>query len=626
MLRPDNMTKYPDVDLKLGIKSSLPSVKATLGLVMMMWRASDSPAEVAYSKATGDSIEISDELGAKLVERYSPVYSKVGISDEQFLLRVNDNQVFKSQIESLIVAFELIWRVAKVKFDGNMAANFERTGRKRYPKTLKFTKNMDIIDSLLSSDDEEYARVLLSWVGFNITSRVELETTLLQLLVNLSEEAVYKLADGDRDIIFNMSSVYVRLLNGNDAVDINGTKEAKGPLRILKSALLDRMNPYLSYSNDGGVTIAPSKEESLREYQKRVDAYLGLSNTKYVLSTNDIEPALTYVAETMGPYDETTEPPRVTGGRNVLLYGVPGAGKSYTIGEQYCNDEARMERLVFHPDYTYSDFVGQILPNVTEGNVSYEFKEGPFTRLLKRAYDNPGEEYFLIIEEINRGNAPAIFGEVFQLLDRDDDGKSEYGISNADIARTVYGDESRKVRIPSNMSIVGTMNTSDQNVFTLDTAFQRRWNMRMIENDLNKVAYAEEKILDTEVTWRRFNTVMNDIILKKNVRVTSSEDKRLGAFFVRQSDLRFDPKENDAGATDDEKRIAMLQNSRFPEKVLKYLWDDAFKFSREDVFETTQYISLENVVQKFRQSHDNGRFAVFKEEVVAALLSADDEN
>jgi 5-methylcytosine-specific restriction endonuclease McrBC GTP-binding regulatory subunit McrB len=196
-------------------------------------------------------------------------------------------------------------------------------------------------------------------------------------------------------------------------------------------------------------------------------------------------------------------PPRLTNGKNVLLYGVPGSGKSHTINEDYCNDENRMERLVFHPDYTYSHFVGQILPSVTEGNVINSFTPGPFTRLLKKAYDNPGEDYYLIVEEINRGNAPAIFGEVFQLLDRIDSGESEYGISNAYIAGIVYGDESRKVRIPSNMSIIGTMNTSDQNVFTLDTAFQRRWNMRMIENDLTRVPYADNPILDTIPNYQR---------------------------------------------------------------------------------------------------------------------------
>ncbi len=316
---------------------------------------------------------------------------------------------------------------------------------------------------------------------------------------------------------------------------------------------------------------------------------------------------------------------RASGGKNVILYGVPGAGKSHTIGEQYCNDESRMERLVFHPDYTYSDFVGQILPNVSEGNVSYEFTPGPFTRLLKKAYDNPEQEYYLIVEEINRGNAPAIFGEVFQLLDRLDSGESEYGISNADIARIVYGDETGKVRIPSNMSIIGTMNTSDQNVFTLDTAFQRRWSMRMIENDLSKVGFADMPILDTHVTWRRFNTVMNDIILKKNVRVTSSEDKRLGAFFVRESDLRYDDREKRDTTTPDERRRATMQNNKFPEKILKYLWDDAFKFSREDIFETSQYISLEDVVRGFRVGSRDERFEVFKEEIREALLSADSE-
>jgi hypothetical protein len=133
---------------------------------------------------------------------------------------------------------------------------------------------------------------------------------------------------------------------------------------------------------------------------------------------------------------------RLTTGCNVLLYGVPGSGKSWTIEHEYCKPGSVVERLVFHPDYTYSDFVGQILPAVAEdGQVSYKFTPGPFTNILRESYNNPGKEYILIIEEINRGNAPAIFGEVFQLLDRkvemrdiDDDGypigTSEYGITN----------------------------------------------------------------------------------------------------------------------------------------------------------------------------------------------------
>lgn len=313
---------------------------------------------------------------------------------------------------------------------------------------------------------------------------------------------------------------------------------------------------------------------------------------------------------------------RLTTGCNVLLYGVPGSGKSYTIEHEYCRPTSRVERLVFHPDYTYSDFIGQILPAVDEnGQVSYKFTAGPFTNILKESYKNPATEYILIIEEINRGNAPAIFGEVFQLLDRkveyrevDDDGfpigTSEYGITNANIAKIVYGDEKHKVRIPSNLSIIGTMNTSDQNVFTLDTAFQRRWDMRLIENNFENVdpSLADATILDTSVTWKDFCTEINKIVVGNGARMTSAEDKRLGAYFVHLRDLKFDErmgdladgeydslrkKESHKQLTDTEKarlaevRDAMKQNRKFPEKVIKYLWDDAFKFNREIMFETT---------------------------------------
>lgn len=226
-------------------------------------------------------------------------------------------------------------------------------------------------------------------------------------------------------------------------------------------------------------------------------------------------------------------------GTNVLLYGVPGSGKSWTIEHEYCKKNSHVERLVFHPDYTYSDFIGQILPAVdANGQVSYKFTPGPFTNILEQAYKHPQEEYILVIEEINRGNAPAIFGEVFQLLDRkveksdiNDDGypigTSEYGITNANIAKIVYGDSEHKVRIPSNLAIIGTMNTSDQNVFTLDTAFQRRWQMRLIENNFETVdrKLAEAEILDTGITWEVFCTEINDIIVGNNVRMTLSRVK-----------------------------------------------------------------------------------------------------
>ena len=634
MLRPDNMVKYPEVDLKLGIKSSLPSVKATLGLLMMFWKASNNPDELAYSKAAGNSIEVSDDLGARLIEKYSPIYSSVGISDEQFLERVNDNQLFKSQLESLIVAFELIWRVAKIKFDNDMPASSERTGGRRYPKTLLFTKNMDILDAVLSSDDEQYSKVLLSWIGFNITVESKFEATLLQLLVYISEEAVYKLADGEQDIIFNMNSVYLKLLEEQDsAVDINDSKEAKGSLRILKSALSDKLNPFLTYSNANGVAIKDGLEDKLRAYQKRVDAYLSLSNTKYVLEPEIVDTENLYTQEGLNEYAH--EVARETGGRNILLYGVPGSGKSYTIETNYCNDFSLMERVVFHPDYMNTDFVGQILPTVKgegdEKEITYDFTPGPFTRVLKKAINDPGKHYYLVIEEINRGNAPAIFGEIFQLLDRESDGTRSYKITNYNIASEVFGNKETPVFIPSNLSILATMNTADQNVFTLDTAFQRRWDMKMIENDVTKAEHAKTKILDTTVTWEKFNTVVNEQIITSGATTLSSEDKRLGSYFVTEDVLKYFTMETDKNEIAEkynidlengqelERKIKDL-NSRFGDKVIKYLWDDVFKFSRDDLFEST-YKSLEKVLYDFNRYDGDRRFDIFKQDIKDNLFS-----
>lgn len=475
----------------------------------------------------------------------------------------------------------------------------------------------------------------------------ECEKTLTYLFTALSEGAVFKLVDGTRDVIFNQNSIYKKILETSQAVDINGDKEAKGALRILKSLLSDEMNPYLQYSG-GSVTATTDISERLEEYQKRVDILLQLSATK-VIGLEDLQSQNTGIQLT------DLEERRVSSGSNVLLYGVPGSGKSWTIEHEYCKKGTNVERLVFHPDYTYSDFIGQILPNVDEeGQVSYKFTPGPFTNILHDAYNNPEKEYILIIEEINRGNAPAIFGEVFQLLDRktelreaDDDGypigTSEYGITNANIAKIVYGDARHKVRIPSNLSIIGTMNTSDQNVFTLDTAFQRRWEMRLIENNFEHVdrSLADAEILDTGVTWQTFCTEINNIIVGNNARMTSAEDKRLGAYFVHLKDLMYNDemgnlsdgeydalrkKEQSGTITETEKdrlyaiRSAMKQNRKFPEKVIKYLWDDAFKFNREIVFETTTYQSLEQVIRVFMYAEKINRFSMFKENVRNAFI------
>lgn len=351
---------------------------------------------------------------------------------------------------------------------------------------------------------------------------------------------------------------------------------------------------------------------------------------------------------------------RVKGGTNILLYGVPGSGKSWTIEHEYCSEDSIVERLVFHPDYTNADFVGQILPVVDEDKqVTYEFTPGPFTTILCNAYRNPIRKYILIIEEVNRGNAPAIFGEVFQLLDRKVElqegsdgfpvGTSEFGITHKYMAEFVYGNPEHKVRIPSNLSIIGTMNTSDQNVFTLDTAFQRRWQMRLVENNFDNVrlSLANAEILDTGVTWKRFCETVNTIIIGNKAKMASAEDKRLGVYFVHENNLVFDQRalpsdgyvtllveynallgaERLGSITAEQKsrlrdiREAVMNNRLFPEKVIKYLWDDAFKFNSEALFDVDMD-NLEKVIRTFVYSKGQDRFKIFKQSVWDTLYTA----
>jgi hypothetical protein len=287
-------------------------------------------------------------------------------------------------------------------------------------------------------------------------------------------------------------------------------------------------------------------------------------------------------------------------GTNILYYGVPGSGKSYAISK-ICSDENVMERVVFHPDYSYADFIGQIMPRLNKENkLEYVFTPGPFTRILGKAYHDPDTMYYLVIEEINRGNAPAIFGEIFQLLDRKDaqkypgeEGESEYGISNYDIAREVYdGDPEHPVRIPRNLTILATMNTSDQNVFTLDTAFQRRWDMRHVPNKFND-QHAKDMIERSDISWGAFAVVINELIIEVNADMTGAGDKSLGAYFAKVNELKADI---------------------FPEKVLKYLWDDAFRMDKQVVFDK-HMTSLEKMLESYQNASGDPLKAVLKSDV-----------
>ena len=363
--------------------------------------------------------------------------------------------------------------------------------------------------------------------------------------------------------------------------------------------------------------------------------------------------------------------------RQRIFFGAPGTGKSYSLNEEakslVSNKSNHIERVTFHPDYTYANFVGSYKPimkqsdiecldddskkvlsvlnnrtittqekydvlyesfkstdgltrlpiilglyfddsfetkkedgtkasnnNSVERNhgrairkyvqllseesykekIAYEYVPGPFIRLLVKALQNPADPYVLIVEEINRANVAAVFGDVFQLLDRNNDGESEYSITTtadmrAYLQRELGQDKDvTTIKIPSNMFIWATMNSADQGVYPMDTAFKRRWDFSYYgiddeETKLSDVAIKPQFTLGQSsklIAWNSLRKAINDELSTDTYN--TNEDKLMGPFFLKEEAFKDNTSFNEA----------------FKNKVLMYLFDDVVKQKRRSFF------------------------------------------
>lgn len=291
--------------------------------------------------------------------------------------------------------------------------------------------------------------------------------------------------------------------------------------------------------------------------------------------------------------------------RNRIIFGAPGTGKSYYINEEkqkLLSSGGDFERVTFHSDYSYANFVGTYKPvpfkkRNGEESISYEYVPGPFMRMyveaLKNSRTNNIKPYLLIVEEINRANAATVFGEVFQLLDRDENNVSEYSIEPSEDVKKYLSDELgvciediTSLRIPDNMFIWATMNSADQGVFPLDTAFKRRWDFEYLDTDNEEMEIAGTYVLlgsgesERMVEWNALRKEINRALSDLKI----NEDKLLGTFFVNKHIVV--PSEGD-------KINAKTFKKVFKNKVLMYLFEDAAKQKTSSLFSgcenTTRY-------------------------------------
>ncbi|GEO07023.1 hypothetical protein AAE02nite_46870 [Adhaeribacter aerolatus] len=311
-----------------------------------------------------------------------------------------------------------------------------------------------------------------------------------------------------------------------------------------------------------------------------------------------------------------------------ILFGSPGTGKSFKIEKKIIpeileiREKTNIIKTVFHPEYTYGDFVGKLVPHTKAGKVEYNFYPGHFLKALSQAYKNildavkngkseyEADRVAFVIDEINRGNSAAIFGTVFQLLDRSPDGWSSYSINITELEilailkligvkfkgladnkfeykfpgeahevqdYLVFQNrvdclkldlEYHRISLPPNLSLIASMNTSDNSIYFMDNAFKRRWDWEFInvEED-NQRGFVQNRVINidgAEFNWADFVDNLNFFIRSKYREVRKIEDKQIGYFFINED---------------------KVTEEHIKNKLLFFIWDSVFSNNKKPLYE-----------------------------------------
>lgn len=377
-------------------------------------------------------------------------------------------------------------------------------------------------------------------------------------------------------------SEYARIIKMNLRISDNDIKQAKDnkefAQKILSDAILedgDRellvqfLSDYNWWFGGKGIERADFYISPILSLSKLVNASQSyVADLCKYLARND--QALKALKDEISSVNSVNTP------LQVIYYGAPGTGKSHEvreiIGED--TDQPNVFRTTFHPDTDYASFVGCYKPCMQptskeektltgkDEEIVYTFVPQVFTDAYVYAYKHPAETTYLVLEEINRGNCAQIFGDLFQLLDRKD-GVSEYKIkADNDLAKYLVaqlGEESEGIKdgklcLPANLSILATMNTSDQSLFPMDSAFKRRWEWEYVainySTDILSGSF-DITIGEKVYSWVEFIQSVNKHIFD----LTQSEDKQMGNFFIKHS----------------------VDENEFKSKVMFYLWYEVLR-------------------------------------------------
>lgn len=622
MINPKAFTQREGVNSLTGIKSSLGNLRKVVALTYLLYLANNKKSSIVYAESKGNGIALKDEYKS-FIKRF--------LGNEEIIETIDDNPLLTSQIESLYVGLTLMFAFGRVSFENkSLSMTKERTGGIRYPKKIDFASNIITFDLMLSSGtDDSVKETLVAWLqDKQLNNDIEQR---ISVFLNISiENNLFKLRQGNNHLYFQTEGIY-KSLNADNEVSL-ASDEIVGPTRILNSMLRENLIPWLNFKKSL-VTANANNDFNIKEYSEIITTSLNIRDIKV---DNNVE-------QTHEEDDNNSENKLLS--LQKITYGAPGTGKSHRISVD--TKGQAVIRTTFHPDSDYSTFVGAYKPTMTkvrkcividkeereikplaqnseyENKIQYSFVKQAFLKAYLGAWkkytepktDEEGKEVilpqFLVIEEINRGNCAQIFGDLFQLLDRQDNKFSSYPIeADADLQQEIanafkndplyklsnnidvegiiedytsnYADENgmpctlsddiqsgRVLLLPKNLYIWATMNTSDQSLFPIDSAFKRRWDWEYVrisegrdKQNNNEPLRWYIAINEEQYDWWSFLNKINERIGS----ITSSEDKKLGYFFCKADDVK-------------------ISAEKFVSKVCFYLWNDVFKdfgFGKKD--------------------------------------------
>lgn len=507
-------------DLRLGIKSSFYNIRNSIALLYCIYLAYNKKAECIYSEPK-DNVQ---QLNRKIVDWLNNYFNGQRTVDflehNEIIELANDSKLITSQLEAIQVALELVFSLAKVNFvDNKLANSAERTGKNRYPKKLQFTSNIILLDCIISAYSEETIKEFLySWLKNQACPKNPLEEKVSAFLTLQSERCVLKMNFQDSDdLIFQQEGIYSILVNETEqGVEISD-KENVGTYRVLNRFISENLHTFLTIKN-GKIQLRDNKTiEDLRNYLKEVSLTLDFSESR-ILKKNTFESMVYPITNEVSIWSEEIVP--------TILYGPPGTGKTHSLQEDYISkfDKELVEFTTFHQSFSYEEFVEGLKPSLGKSgdDISYNIDKGVFYQACEKAAKLAGfeslyssvltsteeriEKYgnavndkrlvLLCIDEINRGNVASIFGDLISLIEP----SKRLGNKEELILTLPYSKE--KFGVPSNLLIVGTMNTADRSIQLLDSALRRRFQFKELLPDYSVIKNGKARTILKKINSR----------------------------------------------------------------------------------------------------------------------------